>query len=113
MAPDGNDAIWDPRPRLEPVPESESSRPVDAGSVLVELVAASGLSQVAALAVARGLDVAGFRLDEEYGATPLGEGTGQPTYVVRGQVDGEEVVTALERDPRVARVWRDTPVAPF
>ena len=41
------------------------------------------------------------------------QGVVQRAYVVRGQVANETVVTALESDPRVVKVWRDTPVAPF
>ena len=113
MPQNPNDAMWDPRPRLEPVPEGESPEaPVDTGGVLVELASGPGVSPVAALDVARRLDLEGFTLDEEYGVTPLGDGPEQ-TYIVRGQVADEAIVTALEKDPRVVKVWRDTPVAPF
>jgi hypothetical protein len=114
MPQNPNDAMWDPRPRLEPVSEDESSgAPADTGGVMVELASSPGMSPVAALDVARRLGLAGFTLDEEFGATPLGGGAEQQTYVVRGRVDGEEVVAALERDPHVVKVWRDTPIAPF
>jgi hypothetical protein len=112
MPQNPNDAMWDPRPRLGPADESAEA-PADTGGVLVELAAAPGMSPVAALEVARGLDVAGFTLDEEFGATPLGGASEQQTFVVRGHVDGDEAVAALERDTRVVKVWRDTPVAPF
>lgn len=114
MPQNPNDAMWDPRPRLEPVSEDESpGAPPDTGGVMVELASGPGMSAVAAMDVARRLDVQGFTLDEEFGVTPLGEASAQPTYVVRGQVANKTVVTALESDPRVVKVWRDTPVAPF
>lgn len=114
MPQNPNDAMWDPRPRLEPLPEEESpAAPADTGGVLVELASGPGMSPVAALEVARRLDLPGFTLDEDFGATPLGGSSEQQTFVVRGHVDGEEVVTALEKDPRVVKVWRDTPIAPF
>ena len=114
MPQNPNDAMWDPRPRLEPVPEGESPvAPPDTGGVMVELASGPGMSPVAALDVARRLDLEGFTLDEEFAATPLGGSSEQQTYVVRGHVADEEVVAALEQDPRVVKVWRDTPVAPF
>lgn len=113
MPQNPNDAMWDPRPRLEPLPEGESPEaPADTGGVMVELASGQGMSPVAALDVARRLGLEGFTLDEEYGVTPLGDGPEQ-TYIVRGKVADEAIVTALEKDPRVVKVWRDTPVAPF
>ncbi len=114
MPQNPNDAMWDPRPRLERVPEGESpGAPPDTGGVMVELASGPGMSPVAALDVARRLDLEGFTLDEDFGATPLGGSSDEQTYVVRGHVAEEEVVAALEKDPRVVKVWRDTPVAPF
>lgn len=114
MPQNPNDAMWDPRPRLEPLPEGESPGvPADTGSVMVELAAGPGMSPVAALDVARRLELPGFTLDEDFGATPLGDVPDQQTYIVRGHVADEAVVTALEEDSRVVKVWRDTPVAPF
>ena len=108
MPQNQNDAMWDPRPRLEPVPEGESPEvPADTGAVLVELAAGPGILPVAALDVARRLELPGFALDEEFGATPLGEATSSRRMSLRGHAADEAVVTALEDDPRVVKVWRD------
>jgi hypothetical protein len=114
MPQNPNDAMWDPRPRLEPVSEDESPEaPADTGGVMVELASGPGMSPVAALDVARRLGVEGFTLDEESGVTPMGAGSGNETYVVKGHVADEKVVTALEQDARVVKVWPDGTVAPF
>ena len=135
--PEENESLWDPRPRLareadrvgadgeaeheageeqrEPETDDPASSPGPsaAGSVLVELRAARGMSPASALDVARRLDKPGFDVDEEFGAMPLGGDSGERTYVVRGRVADDAVVSDLEGDPRVAKVWGDTPVAPF
>lgn len=111
-----NDALWDPRPRLEQEAEhggAGDDAPPDTGFLLVELAAGPGMSAVAAVALGRELERTGFTLDEEFGATPLGEAPGGQSFLVRGRLADETVVAALESDPRVVRVWRDTPVAPF
>ncbi len=123
-----NDALWDPRPRLEreagrvdetgtpaaPGRSGPGGRDVpEPGAVLVELVPRPGMSAAAALETVRRLAPPGFALDEEFGAMPLTSGSGEQTFLVRGRVSGEAVVAELERDARVLKVWRDTPVAPF
>ena len=114
MPQNPNDALWDPRPRL--VGEAErvdEGGPADSGFVLVELAPGPGMSPVAALAVGRSLERPGFSLDEHFGATPLGDDPEHQTFVVRGRISDETVIRDLESDPRVVKVWRDTPIAPF
>lgn len=121
MERSANDARWDPRPRL--VGEAErvgADGAPEAGeggaagrSVLVELAAAPGMSPAAALRVAHELEGLGMRVDEEYGAVPMGSGGEPQTFVVRAELAGEDAADALERDARVVKVWRDTPIAPF
>ncbi|HZO50712.1 MAG TPA: hypothetical protein VFB26_11240 [Gaiellaceae bacterium] len=130
MPPNPNDALWDPRPRLEreaehvdetgtpAAPGGRRTRPggeqvPGPGAVLVELVPSAGMSAAAALDVGRRLARPGFALDEEFGAMPLTSESGEQTFLVRGRVSGEAVVAELEGDSRVLKVWRDTPVAPF
>jgi hypothetical protein len=115
MPESSNDSLWDPRPRLEREAEhlgAAEDVPPDSGAVLVELAATPGMSPVAALDLGRQLERPGFTLDEEFGAVPLGD-VPQQTFVVRGYVSGDTIVSELERDTRVVKVWRDTPVAPF
>jgi hypothetical protein len=131
MPQNANDAMWDPRPRLEREAEhvdggdspeqradNEPAAPpegtgADNDAVLVELASAPGMSQVAALEVGRSLERPGFRLDEGFGATPLGGDPDSQTFVVRGHVSDDVVIRELESDPRVVKVWRDTKIAPF
>ena len=112
MPQNPNDALWDPRPRLGGHPESPDAEAESPLSVLVELAPSEGQSEASALTIARALGDRGFDVDEEYGAVPLGSGSGQ-TLCVRGVVPGEETIPDLESDPRVLRVWRDTKIAPF
>ena len=81
--------------------------------MLVELSGGPGMSPMAAMSTARGLAAAGLALDEDYGAVPLAGEGGATTFVVHGEVAGEEAVQELERQPQVVRVWPDTPIAPF
>jgi hypothetical protein len=115
MQQNSNDALWNPRPRIvrqgDRLHTGES--PPDEGSVLVELVAADGMTPVAALEQARRLSVPGFTLDEEFGAVAMGDDPSRPTFIVRGHVSDDGVVPELERDAGVAKVWRDSPTAPF
>ena len=113
MPQNPNDAMWTRVPGSSGCPRARARSPAGHGGVMVELASGPGMSPVAALDVARRLDLEGFTLDEDFGATPLGGSSDEQTYVVRGHVAEEEVVTALEKDPRVVKVWRDTPVAPF
>ena len=121
MAPNENDRMWDPHPRIagdEPQPEPPPARGQArrAGgsrrSVLVELAGGPGMSPMAAMSTARGLEASGLALDEDYGAVPMVAKGGETTFVVHGEVD-DEAVQDLERHPQVVRVWRDTPIAPF
>lgn len=129
MPQNPNDAMWDPRPRLEreaeqvnggedvPV-EKERREGADrallggSGTVMVELESAPGMSPSAAMNVARGLERLGLTIDEEFGAVPMGE-AGQETFIVRAHVSDDAVVAELERESLVVKVWRDTPIAPF
>jgi len=134
--PEDNDSQWDPRPRLAREAEhvdggDESDRGADKerpeadegetaspprsehGSVLVELAGAPGMSSATALDVARHLEKTGFEIDPEFGAMPFGDAQSPQTFVVRGRVTGDSAIANLERDSRVVKVWRDTPVAPF
>lgn len=86
------------------------SRPPAVGGrdgVMLEVEAHPGMSAQDALAVARRLP--NFVVDEDFEPVPMGQGTGSPTYIVRG-------TAADDVDPGdvpVVRVWRDTPIAPF
>jgi hypothetical protein len=132
MGREPNDELWDPRPRLrreaehvvgriEDEPEQEradgegATRPGQDHplSVIVELSPSPDLSASSALEWARGLRDRGIQVDEEFGAMPFG-GRGQPeTFCVRVDVPDRADIDELERDPRVLKVWGDTPVAPF
>ena len=128
MPQNPNDAMWDPRPRLEreaeqvnggedvPV-EKERREGADrallggSGTVMVELESAPGMSPSAAMNVARGL-VNFNRETDIIRAVPMGE-AGQETFIVRAHVSDDAVVAELERESLVVKVWRDTPIAPF
>jgi hypothetical protein len=142
MASEENDALWNPRPQLEREAEHvegtlDEAEPADSPevaedqaeedaqdapqdepttegrSVLVEIGGGPGMSQAAAQTVARELVALGFELDEDDPPVPMG-GREQPqTFVVRGVVADDRVLEALEHDPRVVRVWGDTPIAHF
>jgi hypothetical protein len=130
MPQNANDAMWDPRPRLvreadhvnggdsEGAPAeqktAETTTPTqDPDVVLVELASDVGMSPTAAVGIGRSLEALGFALDEEFGAIPLRNGPEDESFLVRGRVSDPAAIDALERDPRVVKVWRDTPVAPF
>ena len=116
MLQNPNDALWDPRPRLARETEhvgGQGGASPNPDSVLVELAGGPGMTSVAAVDVARSLEGRGFTLDQEYGAIPFGASAAQQTFVVRGRLSDDRVVPQLEQDPRVVKVWRDTPVAPF
>jgi hypothetical protein len=126
-----NDALWDPRPRLqreeehvvgriENVPEEEAAdatagrQAEDASgplSVLVELE--SNGSAPAALDWARGLQERGIEVDEEFGAIPLGSQGQSRTFCVRVELPDRSQIAELEEDPRVVKVWGDSQIAPF
>jgi hypothetical protein len=129
MPENPNDAMWDPRPRLEreaehvngggdAPAESEHREGVDrelvgeSGTVMVELESAPGMSPSAAMTAARTLERPGLTIDEEFGAVPMGE-AGHETFIVRAHVSDNALLLELERESRVVKVWRDTPIAPF
>jgi hypothetical protein len=130
MGRNENDALWDPRPRLEREAEdvvgriedvpgdeeksppgsqaAEASGPV---SVLVELETDG--SAPAALDWARGLRERGIEMDEEFGAIPLGGQGQQLTFCVRVELPDRSDIEELEDDPLVVKVWGDPQIAPF
>lgn len=80
--------------------------------VMVELLA--GLTQsetVEDLAA----DLEGFSPDHEFEPVPMATGPGGegPTVIIRGSVDTPERMVELATEPRVVRVWLDTPAAPI
>lgn len=120
MAPNENDRMWDPHPRIPgdepptgPEPAPRGARGSSRTSVLVELVGGAGMSPMAAMSTARSLAAEGLDIDEDYGAVPMAGEAGHTTFVVHGEVAGEDAVRDLERRPEVVRVWKDTPIAPF
>ncbi|MFP5318918.1 MAG: hypothetical protein ACLGI2_11585 [Acidimicrobiia bacterium] len=121
MAPNDNDRLWDPHPRIagdEPAHEQPAPPPARRGrgaarSVLVELAGGPGTSPMSAMSTARSLEASGLAVDEDYGAVPMAAEGGQTTFVVHGEVADDGTVADLERHPEVVRVWPDTPIAPF
>lgn len=121
MAPNDNDRLWDPHPRIagdQPVPEQPARSPAPrsrgaARSVLVELAGGPGMSPMSAMSTARSLEASGLAVDEDYGAVPMAGQSGETTFVVHGEVADDGTVADLERHPQVVRVWPDTPIAPF
>lgn len=91
-------------------------------SILVELVASSGMSPMAAISDVRNFTGGGFQIDEEFAPVPMPnpEGAGMSllggsgeTYVVRALVDGEGAMKGILQRPDVANVWKDTVIAPY
>jgi hypothetical protein len=106
-------------PPSNPTPEGPdvpSNQPVDGAKnaptvVLVEFAASPGASRDAI--VSHALEIEGLQVDESFGAIPMGERTGSPSFVVRAQVTGESVIRDLESRSDVVSVFRDAPIAPF
>lgn len=118
-----DDRDMNPYPRLAPPFDQPGPRPpsgdqgavpAEAGSepqsFLLELSAEPGDSPVSISSEARKLTHLGFVIDEEFEVVPMDAGQ---SYIVRGTVGSDESMKALEESPRVRRIWRDTPVAPF
>lgn len=107
-----NGSHWDPRPQIgQPDQDSDDvTPPQPASSVLLEIRAGAGASETEALRRARDLRSAGFELDEDYGAVPMGSGR---SFVVRGRLLDDTSEQQLTDHQEVIQVWRDTPVAPF
>lgn len=83
--------------------------------VLVEM---RGDAQARGMAMAQGLGVKGFALDDSFEAVPLGDpsaagmAAADMTYVVRGEID-VNMVTDLEGRADVVAVWSDAEIAPL
>ncbi len=90
-------------------------------SVLIEMRAAPGMAPTLGHRMAEGLGGGALRLDPEFAPVPLAApGVAEErmfaapeSYVLRGTVADEGELRALETDPQVLRVWKDTPIAPF
>jgi subtilisin family serine protease len=86
-------------------------------SVLMEMRADPGQSVSLGHGMAAGL-AGGLELDAEFSPVPMsggGEGlSGAPaSFILRGTVANEDDLKRLEADPKVLRVWKDTPIEPF
>lgn len=89
-------------------------------SVLMEMRAEPGQSVVLGQSMAVGLS-GGLELDPEFAPVPMagagaeagGLSAAPSTFILRGTVASEEDLQRLEADPRVLRVWKDTPIEPF
>jgi subtilisin family serine protease len=92
---------------------------MDGRRVLVELRLPAGALEADALAAGESLAGLGLALDPDYPPVPVPAAADAPadaaeaeTVVVRGTLEpGAEA--ALERDPRVVRIWSDARVQPF
>ena len=87
-------------------------------SVLLEMRAAPGMSPILGMNSAPALAGGALTLDPEFVPVAMGGEAeamaGLPqTYILRGTVESEDQLRALEADPQVLRVWKDTPIAPF
>jgi hypothetical protein len=87
-------------------------------SILVEMDGAPGASPASAMGEARAMAEGGAMvIDEEFEAVslrPTSEAaTASETYVVRATVEADADLEALEAQPGVRKIWRDTPIAPF
>lgn len=89
-------------------------------SVLLEMRADQGMSPTLGLNSAPEMSRGHLVLDPEFAPVAMGgpQGTegfaAEPqTYILRGTVDSEAALRALEESPHVMRVWRDTPIEPF
>jgi serine protease AprX len=89
-------------------------------SLLLEMRADPGMAPSLGMNSAPELAGGALTLDPEFvpvamGGDPEAQGfSDQPqTYILRGTVETEDQLRALEEDPQVVRVWRDTPIAPF
>lgn len=87
-------------------------------SVMLEMRSDPGMSPSLGAAMAPELAGGALRLDPEFVPVPMGGGgegmaATPQTYVLRGTVADEDELRALEADPQVLHVWRDTPIEPF
>jgi hypothetical protein len=60
-------------------------------------------------------DLEGFSADHEFDPVPMATGPGGEgaTVIIRGSIDAPERMDDLATNPRVVRVWLDTPAAPI
>lgn len=90
-------------------------------SVLLEMRADPGVSHSLGQDMAADLGGGKLKLDPEFAPVPMSSGlagdgmavAGTDSFILRGTVKDEDELHALENDPQVLRVWKDTPIEPF